>query len=543
MDERPAHTVNAVAIPVATIVAAVVVALVGAVAEPLQGLLPTAVIVYTVAFLAAVLVGYLLGVTTRVRHEPLLEWMTPGYFVAALGVGLTAVSLPSFLRGGDMLNTGPNAAAALYLVWHATLIAFAVAALAQPQPAATWRRWLVAIGVGVTILAALEPVGVPMPGLARPDGTFTTTYRVAVSALLFAAVAVTVAWMRRVAQRASWSEAWITIGLAFLLWDLALDVAAYRFFGALWWASVLLRGAQFAVPAAGLLSQYVKITEALDRHERSLAERLNQELALAYTLQSGNTAEHQAREEAFGRVRRALDAGDPGTVYQPIYDLRSGELVGVEALSRFLTLPNRPPHAWFDDAHEGGLGLELEVAAARKALDGMAQLPPDAYLAVNVSPSTVQSERFHDLIARYPGDRVVLEVTEHAPVDDYSTLHAALRLLAEHGVRLAVDDAGAGFASLRHVVRLDPTIIKLDLSLTRDVHIDPVRRSLALSLVTFAHENGKRLVAEGIEHPEELRTLQDLGVHCGQGFGLCRPCDLPVRQLMLSSDRSSAIAD
>ena len=115
----------------------------------------------------------------------------------------------------------------------------------------------------------------------------------------------------------------------------------------------------------------------------------------------------------------------------------------------------------------------------------------------------------------------------HARVDDYPALKAALAVFRERGFRLAIDDAGAGFASLRHIVLLHPDFIKLDMTLTRDVHVDATRRALVVALVAFGSQIGARVVAEGVETPEQLATLLEAGVHFGQGFYLARPQALP----------------
>jgi EAL domain-containing protein (putative c-di-GMP-specific phosphodiesterase class I) len=124
--------------------------------------------------------------------------------------------------------------------------------------------------------------------------------------------------------------------------------------------------------------------------------------------------------------------------------------------------------------------------------------------------------------------RIVLEVTEHAAVRDYGRLNAAVGTLRSRGVRLAVDDAGSGFASLQHILRLAPDFIKLDMELTRDVDNDLARRALAAALISFAAEIGATIIAEGIETEAELSTLRDLGVAYGQGFFLARPAELPT---------------
>jgi EAL domain-containing protein (putative c-di-GMP-specific phosphodiesterase class I) len=159
----------------------------------------------------------------------------------------------------------------------------------------------------------------------------------------------------------------------------------------------------------------------------------------------------------------------------------------------------------------------------------MHDLPGETFLAVNLSPETACSpDLLRAIQFTRATRRVVLEVTEHAPVRDYAKLNAAIGKLRTRGVRLAVDDAGSGFASLQHIIRLAPDFIKLDIGLTRDVDNDLARRALAAALISFAAEIGATIIAEGIETEAELSTLHELGVAYGQGFHLARPGDLPT---------------
>lgn len=236
----------------------------------------------------------------------------------------------------------------------------------------------------------------------------------------------------------------------------------------------------------------------------------------------------EQRRQILARIADALDERCRRTVYQPIADLRTGDIVGFEALSRFSGEPHRPPNEWFEEAASVGCGAGLELAAARTALAALDQLAPNAFLSVNCSPSTTLDPGLMDMLTQLPPDRVVLELTEHAPVDDYGPLLGVLERLRAQGVRIAVDDAGAGYAGLRHVLRLRPDVLKLDVVLTRDIDTDPDRRALATALVAFAEEIDAVVIAEGIETAEELRTLRDLGIRFGQGYHLARPGDLPL---------------
>jgi EAL domain-containing protein (putative c-di-GMP-specific phosphodiesterase class I) len=122
---------------------------------------------------------------------------------------------------------------------------------------------------------------------------------------------------------------------------------------------------------------------------------------------------------------------------------------------------------------------------------------------------------------------LVVEITEHVAVEDYDALSRVLRRFRDAGLRLAVDDAGAGYASLRHILKLRPDYIKIDLSLVRDIHLDPARQALVASLVSFARTVDAVLVGEGVEQQAELDMLVTLGVRQMQGFLLCPPCANP----------------
>lgn len=239
------------------------------------------------------------------------------------------------------------------------------------------------------------------------------------------------------------------------------------------------------------------------------------------------------RREKF--VRITLADRSMQTVYQPIVDLRTGATVGAEALARFTAPPFRTPDLWFAEAAELGLGTELEVSALRSALEQLVKLPAGLYLSINASPATIVSAEFRAALAEIPAERVVLELTEHTGVDDYHLLAEAIAEMRSNGLRLAVDDAGAGFSSFRHILNLRPDIIKLDIALTRGIDTDPARRALGSAMLAFGLDAyNASIVAEGIETPSELSTLQGLGCHYGQGYYLGRPAQMSVLPRQLS---------
>jgi EAL domain-containing protein (putative c-di-GMP-specific phosphodiesterase class I) len=198
-----------------------------------------------------------------------------------------------------------------------------------------------------------------------------------------------------------------------------------------------------------------------------------------------------------------------------------------EALARFRTEPRQRPDRWFREAAEVGLGTRLELTAVRAALDHLPDLPAQARLSINVSPATATGAGIRAALASARADRVILELTEHVRVTAYRALDRSLRELRSRGVRLAIDDVGAGFANLRHVVRLRPDMIKLDVGLVQGVDTDPFKRALASALASFAGEIGASLVAEGISTPGQLEAVRALGVGFGQGFLLAPPGPLP----------------
>ena len=245
----------------------------------------------------------------------------------------------------------------------------------------------------------------------------------------------------------------------------------------------------------------------------------------------GELADQLAREDAdrlrrqrqLDRIRRVVREGQLGVAFQPIVDLAGRRVVGFEALARFASEPVRSPDLWFAEAAEVDRLAELELAAVRAALRGLPQLPLDAFLTINVSPATAVSDALLMLLSPVVGRRVVVEVTEHAPIADYDDFAPRLERLRARGVRLAIDDAGAGFASLRHILRLAPELIKLDMALTRRIATDRAERALTRALISFAGETDAVIVAEGIESEAEIAALRELGVRFGQGFHVGRP--------------------
>jgi EAL domain-containing protein (putative c-di-GMP-specific phosphodiesterase class I)/DNA-binding NarL/FixJ family response regulator len=266
-------------------------------------------------------------------------------------------------------------------------------------------------------------------------------------------------------------------------------------------------------------------TETIVAAIHRLAEEADTQAKRARIRAMGPTLEREwldRRRRRAEQIRAIIQAGGPQVVYQPIFDLPAGEYVGAEALSRFDAAPTRSPERWFEEADKAGLRVEMELCVIRSALADLDRLPPEGFLGINVSPLTCCTPELADAIVRSTPARMVLEITEHAPVNDYEQLAECLRPLRARGVRVAIDDTGAGFSSLSHVLALSPELIKLDIDMCRGIQADKARQALVAALTDFASHIGADVVAEGIESSEQLFALREAGVRYGQGFLLGR---------------------
>jgi len=225
------------------------------------------------------------------------------------------------------------------------------------------------------------------------------------------------------------------------------------------------------------------------------------------------------------RERRRMTATIAGTafrpVFQPIVDLSTGRAVGFEALTRFDN--GSPPDLTFAAARNCGMGIELEMVTLEAALRQAPNLAPGTWLGLNVSPALLAKGggTLGRMLADWPGP-VVLEVTEHDAIEAYGPLREAMLRLGP-GVRLAVDDAGAGVANFNHMVELRPNFVKIDAGLVRGVNADLSRQAVVVGLIHFAAKAGCEVIAEGVETEAERATVMALGVTLGQGYLLARP--------------------
>jgi EAL domain-containing protein (putative c-di-GMP-specific phosphodiesterase class I) len=244
--------------------------------------------------------------------------------------------------------------------------------------------------------------------------------------------------------------------------------------------------------------------------------------------------QHSGLEEISGqnddpwthRIQHVLEEEAIEIVFQPVLDLTDLRPVAYEALSRFPGDASLTPDRWFSQAWSLGLGLPLELLAVRKAAEALERIPEDAGLNVNASPPVVSTEGFMESFDGTAG-RVTVELTEHLRIDDYRSFASALRPMRRAGGQIAIDDFGAGYASLRHMLRLRPEWVKLDISLTERIDENPMAHEMAAAISSFAEKVGLRVIAEGIETVEELDALQEVGFRYGQGFhfGVPGPLD------------------
>lgn len=239
--------------------------------------------------------------------------------------------------------------------------------------------------------------------------------------------------------------------------------------------------------------------------------------------------EELAEERRLGQqrqaVRHVLDTNAIQIALQPVVDLLTGRCVSMEALARFPSMG--APDVVFAQAEEVGLRAEVETLAVRKALELLPVLEGDQSLAVNLSPDVALHLMPRTAIDQ-PLHQLTLEITEHAAVENYAEIREQVRPLRERGLQLAIDDAGAGFASLRHIIELQPDIIKIDRAIIADIDRDPGRRSALTTFVLLALDIGGKVVAEGVETRQELATVASLGVDAAQGYLLARPSTDPT---------------
>jgi PAS domain S-box-containing protein len=268
--------------------------------------------------------------------------------------------------------------------------------------------------------------------------------------------------------------------------------------------AVLVASTHAAVPDAWA-ARHLKIVSELATH--------------AGPILGPQLARHDLGRASVDELRRIIEAEAFAPVFQPVCDLATRRPIGWEALTRFTD--GVAPAQRFADARAIGLGEALEIAAGRRAVEAFAELGHAGWLSVNLSPALVLGGHAPKILAG-AGSPIVLELTEQVEIDDYARLRGAVDLLDPPSM-LAVDDAGNGYASLRHVLELRPDFVKLDPSFVHDIDRNETRQAMIAGMVHYAAENDTRLIAEGIETEAERRTLLRLGVRYGQGYLLGVP--------------------
>lgn len=236
--------------------------------------------------------------------------------------------------------------------------------------------------------------------------------------------------------------------------------------------------------------------------------------------EEGIEADEQAGRR---RVRELIDTRNVEIAVQPIVDLVTGRVHAYEALARFPNASPTSPAHWLSVAEAVGMRVELELVCLERSLSLLEELPDGTSLSVNLSALALHDPRATNMLRSRRPDRVIIEVTEEGLAKDLRGLRSDLDPLLKEGVKLAVDDMGAGYSNLRQVVELAPSLLKLDRALVHGIDADPAKTLLIDALVRYAQRTGSQIVAEGIETQAELDVLRSLDIPYGQGYLLARP--------------------
>lgn len=258
---------------------------------------------------------------------------------------------------------------------------------------------------------------------------------------------------------------------------------------------------------------------------------------------------HRALEEAFadalrekereGRrhsvhLGRVLERGLVRTVYQPVVDVVARRVVGYEALTRVGTGRFETVEMLFKAAEDNDALWNLERLCRKRALEGLPAIESDQMLFLNVEPDSIEDPQLTDAAfltnlreAGLDPGQIVLELTEHSVVRDFVAFRRSLHRFRSMGFRLAMDDVGSGYSGLQAITELGPDFIKADMALVRGIHESPIKRELIATIRRFSDTTGITLVAEGVEQPEELEALMQVGVRCAQGYLFARPNSPP----------------
>ena len=255
----------------------------------------------------------------------------------------------------------------------------------------------------------------------------------------------------------------------------------------------------------------------------------------------------RAKEPVMSPLREILEQRRLSALFQPIIDLKSGEFLGFEGLIRGpADSPLHSPINLFGAAEQQGLQLELEMLSRQIVLETFSKLNLPGYLFLNVSPETLTNPSFKDgqtlaflkLLGLNP-ERVIIEITENQPTFDFEGMREALLHYRGMGFKIAIDDLGEGFSSLRLWSELRPEFIKIDMHFVQGVDHDPIKLQFLKSIQHIAESCGTQVIAEGVETEAELRVVKDIGIALGQGYFIARPS--PTPPLLASTETSRII--
>ena len=211
-------------------------------------------------------------------------------------------------------------------------------------------------------------------------------------------------------------------------------------------------------------------------------------------------------------------------VFQPIVDMRDAVVTGYEALARFPAEAGLAPNVWFEKAGLLGRRNELQKLMMRKALAASERLPKNCFLTVNAGPDYLVSAEWQDVLDEFPDlAGVVVEITEETLVGDYQALRERLTQIRAKGGKVAVDDAGVGYASLQHILEIRPDFIKIDRHFVQNCGLNRARSTMIEMVGAAADRLDASVIAEGVELLSELEELERLKVPLAQGYLLGKP--------------------
>jgi EAL domain-containing protein (putative c-di-GMP-specific phosphodiesterase class I) len=468
---------------------------------------------YAVGGLLALASTYLLVVQGTVTQDDRLSWAAGGF--AILYVLELLRSLDQAVPGRTAAEQDLKIAAALSLMWLLVLpTVVLLGGLRRYSP------WL--LGVPLVVLSATTFAAYQLP-LVQVAGIRVTLLARTLSLLAGALAVVAALWWRQrvpIGNRGAWG--WVGGALLLVPVVAALRGSSLGRHDPTSWASLVVEDITLLLTASGLYLISARGYLRQARCWRQLEAEVRMLRASSALLPGLSvTPEDDGGLPERADVLQLLARSHVAVALQPVLDLATGETVGQEALARFGG--RVPTDRWFRAAGLHDLGVELECVTMAASLATLASLPADQFLAINSSPASLTDESVLALLRQADLSRVIVEITEHDAVHDYDRTREALGMLRGAGARIAVDDVGAGFASLRHVLLLQPDVVKLDTSLTKDVHDSPRQQAIVKALVTFCHEVGAVVLAEGIEIPEQIPALLTAGVTLGQGWHLGVP--------------------